>query len=143
VEAVGGGLTTGWTQADAVASCAMAGLILLGSWPLLREAVRILMEGVPARLSLREVEEAMRAVPGVAGVHDLYIWSVASRVEAVSGHVIVADPGDSQRMLQDLCRLLSDRYGLGPVTPAGRDRTVVRSLAPELRAGTDRAALML
>lgn len=109
-------LVTGWTQADAAVSCAIAGLILVGSWPLLREAVQILMEGVPARLSLPEVEDAMRAVPGVAGVHDLHIWSVTSGVEALSGHVIVADPADGQRVLQDLCRLLGDRYGLGHVT---------------------------
>jgi cobalt-zinc-cadmium efflux system protein len=109
-------LVTGWTQADAVASCGIAGLILAGSWPLLREAVQILMEGAPPHLSLPEVEEAMRVVPGVAGVHDLHIWSLTSGVEAVSGHVIVADSGDSQRVLQELCRLLNDRYGLGHVT---------------------------
>ncbi len=101
---------------DAVASCGIAGLMLAGSWPLLREAVQILMEGAPRHLSLPEVEEAMRVVPGVAGVHDLHIWSLTSGVEAVSGHVIVADPGDSQRVLQELCRLLNDRYGLGHVT---------------------------
>lgn len=109
-------LVTGWVRADAIASCGIAGLILVGSWPLLREAVRILMEGAPAHLSLPDVEEAMRGVPGVAGVHDLHIWSLGPGVEAVSGHVVVADPGDNQRVLQELCRLLSDRYGLGHVT---------------------------
>jgi len=109
-------LVTGWTRADAVASCGIAGLILVASWPLLREAVRVLMEGAPAHLSMSEVEEAMRAVPGVTGVHDLHIWSLTSGMEAVSGHVIVAGPEDRQRVLEDLCRLLSDRYGLGHVT---------------------------
>jgi cobalt-zinc-cadmium efflux system protein len=109
-------LITGWMQADAVVSFAIAGLILAGSWPLLREAVQILMEGTPPRLSLTEVEGAMRAVPGVAGVHDLHIWSLTSGMEAVSGHVLIADPGESQRVLRDLVRLLSARYGLGHVT---------------------------
>jgi cobalt-zinc-cadmium efflux system protein len=109
-------LITGWTRADAVASLGIAALILAGSWPLLREALHILMEGAPAHLSVTEVETAMREVPGVAGVHDLHIWSLTSGVEAVSGHVVVADPGEGQRVLGDLCRLLSDRYGLGHVT---------------------------
>ncbi len=109
-------LMTGWTRADAVASLGIAALILAGSWPLLREAVLILMEGAPAHLSVTEVETAMREVPGVADVHDLHIWSLTSGAEAVSGHVVVADPGERQRVLGDLCRLLSDRYGLGHAT---------------------------
>jgi cobalt-zinc-cadmium efflux system protein len=109
-------LATGWTQADAIASAGIAGLILVASWPLLREAVQILMEGAPAHLSVPEVEEAMLAVPDVAGVHDLHIWSLTSGMEAVSGHVIVTDPEKGPRVLEDLCRLLSTRYGLGHVT---------------------------
>jgi cobalt-zinc-cadmium efflux system protein len=109
-------LATGWTQADAIASAGIAGLILVASWPLLREAVQVLMEGAPAHLSVPEVEEAMRGVPGVAGVHDLHIWSLTSGMEAVSGHVIVTDPEKGQRVLEDLCRLLSHRYGLEHVT---------------------------
>src|SRR5207253_2385096 len=104
-------LTTGWVQADAAVSIGIAALILAGSWPPLHEAVRILMEGAPAHLSLTEVEEAMRGVPGVTGVHDLHIWSLTAGVEAVSGHVLVVDPGEGQRVLRDLCRLLSDRTG--------------------------------
>jgi cobalt-zinc-cadmium efflux system protein len=134
-------LVTGWTRADAVASCGIAGLILAGSWPLLREAVQILMEAAPARLSLPEVEEAMQVVPGVAGIHDLHIWSLTSGVEAVSGHVIVSDPSDSQRVLQELCRLLYDRYGLGHVTlqvetepPAGPAHP---NCAPRVRKGPE------
>jgi cobalt-zinc-cadmium efflux system protein len=109
-------LATGWTQADAIASAGIAGLILVASWPLLREAVQILMEGAPAHLSLPEVAEAMLAVPDVAGVHDLHIWSLTSGMEAVSGHVVVTAAEKGPRVLEDLCRLLSTRYGLGHVT---------------------------
>jgi cobalt-zinc-cadmium efflux system protein len=109
-------LTTGWVQADAIVSIGIAALILAGSWPLLREAVRILMEGAPPHLSLTEVEAAMRGVPGVTGVHDLHIWSLTAGLEAVSGHVLVADPAEGQRVLRDLCGMLSERYGLGHAT---------------------------
>ena len=135
-------LTTGWVQADAAVSIGIAALILAGSWPPLHEAVRILMEGAPAHLSLTEVEVAMRGVPGVTGVHDLHIWSLTAGVEAVSGHVLVADPGEGQRVLRDLCRLLSDRYGLGHATlqletEASSDPWHP-NCAPGARAGSDR-----
>jgi len=109
-------LVTGWGQADAAASVAIAGLILAASWPLLQEALQVLMEGTPKHLSVQEVEAAMRAVAGVMSVHDLHIWSLTSGMEAVSGHVVIADPRESQRVLGDLGRMLCDRFGLGHVT---------------------------
>lgn len=109
-------LMTGWTPADAVVSFGVAGLVLAGAWPLVREAVRILMEGTPRGVSLTDVQQAMSAVPGVRGVHDLHIWSLTSGMEAVSGHVLVEDLSESQRVLRDLGELLSTRFGLGHVT---------------------------
>ncbi len=109
-------LTTGWTPADALVSFGVAGLVLAGSWPLVHEAVRILMEGTPRGVSLTEVERAMCAVPGVRGVHDLHVWSLTAGVVAVSGHVLVADLGESQRLLGELGALLSTRFGLSHVT---------------------------
>ncbi len=109
-------LVTGWAQADAVVSFGVAGLMLVGSWPLLREAVEILMEGAPRGVSLTEVEQAIYTVPGVLGVHDLHIWSLTMGVGAVSGHVLVTDLAESQRVLWDLGTLLSTRFGLGHVT---------------------------
>ncbi len=109
-------LITGWTPADAVVSCGVAGLVLVGACPLVREAVTILMEGTPRGLSLIDVGRAMSAVPGVLGVHDLHIWSLTTGMEAVSGHVVVDDLSESQRVLADLGELLSARFGLGHVT---------------------------
>ncbi len=109
-------LVTGWTPADAVVGVGVAGLVLAGSWPLVREAVRILMEAAPRGVSLAEVERAMCSVPGVRGVHDMHIWSLTAGAAAVSGHVLVADPNESQRVLGDLGALLSSRFGLTHVT---------------------------
>lgn len=109
-------LVTGWTPADPLVSIGVAGLVLAGSWPLIREAVHILMEATPRGLSPAEVERAMCSVPGVRGVHDVHIWSLTAGVAAVSGHVLVADLAESQRVLGDLGALLSSRFGLTHVT---------------------------
>jgi len=109
-------LVTGWTMADPLVSFGVAGLVLAGSWPLIHEAVRILMEGTPRGVSLTAVEQAMCTVPGVRGVHDLHIWSLTAGMEAVSGHVLIADLTESQRILGDLGTLLSTRFGLDHVT---------------------------
>jgi cobalt-zinc-cadmium efflux system protein len=88
----------------------------VGSWAVTRDAVGILMEAAPRGVSLVQVEQAMRAVPGVCGVHDLHIWSLTAGVPAVSGHVLVQSAGESQRVLRDLGTLLSTRFGLNHVT---------------------------
>jgi cobalt-zinc-cadmium efflux system protein len=109
-------LVTGWIPVDPLLSFAIAGLILAGSWPLLRDAVTILMEGTPARVSLADVERAMREVPGVRDVHDLHVWSLTAGVEAVSGHVLVRDAAQSQRILGELAAMLNAKFGLRHVT---------------------------
>jgi cobalt-zinc-cadmium efflux system protein len=109
-------LVTGWTRADAIVSFGVAALVLAGSWPLLHETVSILMEGTPRGVSLTEVADAMRAVSGVRDIHDLHIWSLTAGVPAVSGHVLVEDVIESQRILGELGVLLRGRFGLSHVT---------------------------
>jgi len=58
----------------------------------------------------------MLAVPHVAGVHDLHVWTVGSGFPSVSAHVLV-DPGaDCHAIRADLAAMLRERYGLGHST---------------------------
>jgi cobalt-zinc-cadmium efflux system protein len=82
-------LVTGWTLADPIISIALALLILIGAWRLLRESTDILLEGVPGHVSMAEVQQRMLDVPGVTAVHDLHVWTVTSGMVAMSGHAIV------------------------------------------------------
>lgn len=84
-------LLTGWTPADPIISIVLSLLILVGAWRLVRESTDVLLEGVPAHIALGEVEGRMRAVPGVAAVHDLHVWTVTSGMVAMSGHVVVPE----------------------------------------------------
>ena len=64
-------------------SLLICALILVSALRLLREALHILMEGVPAHLELAAVGRAMAAEEGVHSVHDLHVWTLSS------GHVAV------------------------------------------------------
>jgi cobalt-zinc-cadmium efflux system protein len=108
--------TTGWTTVDPLTSAVIAMLIVPRTWRLLRQAVNILLEGVPAHLELGEIEAAMLEVPGVRRVHDLHVWTLTSGREAMSAHVVVDDPADSQRLLDELHRVLHARFGIDHTT---------------------------
>jgi cobalt-zinc-cadmium efflux system protein len=88
---------TGWYQADPLISIAIGLLILVGAGRLLREAVHILMEGVPRGLSVDKVAEQMRGIEGVLDVHHLNLWAVCSHIFALSAHVEIEPAYDEQR----------------------------------------------
>jgi cobalt-zinc-cadmium efflux system protein len=80
---------TGWTTIDPLLSLLICALMLGSSLRLLREVLQALMEGVPAHLSSADIGRALAAVPGVASVHDLHIWTLSSKHVALSAHVLV------------------------------------------------------
>jgi cobalt-zinc-cadmium efflux system protein len=82
-------LTTGWRQADPVASLVIAALIVPRALALLREAAHVLLEGTPRGVDTAEVDRVLRTVPGVRGVHDLHLWTITSGRHAVSAHLVV------------------------------------------------------
>ena len=94
-------LLTGWTAADPLISAFIALLILRSAWRLVRESADVLLEAVPAHISMGQVHDRLATVPGVRSVHDLHVWTVTSGVVAMSGHLVVEEPGENQRVLQE------------------------------------------
>jgi cobalt-zinc-cadmium efflux system protein len=82
-------LTTGWLQADPVASLVIAGLIAPRALSLLWEAAHVLLEGTPRGVDAAAVQRVLREVPGVLDVHDLHLWTITSGRHAVSAHLVV------------------------------------------------------
>ena len=116
--ALAGGLVlaTGWNRFDPIASLLVAGLIFWSSFVLLRESTRILLEVSPGGTEPQDVAEAMLAVPRVAEVHDLHVWTVGSGFPSVSAHVLVEAGADCHAIRLELARLLRERFGLNHST---------------------------
>jgi cobalt-zinc-cadmium efflux system protein len=105
---------TGWTQADTVASLAIACLILPRAVALLREALDVLLEAAPPGVDLEQVRAHILGVDGVLGIHDLHAWTITSGLPVLSAHVVVADDalagGHGGRVLDALCVCLGDHF---------------------------------
>ncbi|MBA3318181.1 MAG: cation transporter [Gemmatimonadales bacterium] len=106
---------TGWTPADPIVSILLSVLILVGAARLVRESTDILLESVPRHVSMAEVQRRMVAVPGVAAVHDLHVWTVTSGMIAMSGHAVVPDLEAHPGVLEGI-RAEMSRMGIGHVT---------------------------
>jgi cobalt-zinc-cadmium efflux system protein len=109
---------TGWVRTDAVLSGLIGLLIVWTAWDIIREALNILLEGLPRGIDLNDVTSAMRAVRGVLDVHDLHIWSLGSSTHALSCHVLIQDlpPSESAAILGRLNKMLERRFRIGHVT---------------------------
>jgi cobalt-zinc-cadmium efflux system protein len=107
---------TGWMPIDPLLSLLICALILYSSVQLLREALHVLMEGVPLHLDLTEIGATMAGVKGVWSVHDLHIWTLSSGRIALSAHVVLSDMQGWPGLLSALRQLLHDRYDIEHVT---------------------------
>jgi cobalt-zinc-cadmium efflux system protein len=109
---------TGRAAADPVVSVLIGVLILGTSWGVLRESVDVLLEAAPAGLDMAALARAVRDVPGVLGLHDLHVWTVASGIVACSCHVVVAEQSvrEGQQVLRAVTALLRGRFGVTHTT---------------------------
>jgi cobalt-zinc-cadmium efflux system protein len=108
-------MLTGWTLADPIVSIALALLILIGAWRLMRESTDILLEAVPRHVSVADVHSRMLGVAGVSAVHDLHVWTVTSGMVAMSGHAIVPQLASHPEVLEAIRAELA-RLGIAHVT---------------------------
>ncbi len=108
-------LATGWVRADPLVSMLIAVLVLAGAWRLVKESMDVLLEAAPAHIPLGAVHDRIASVPGVTSVHDLHLWTVTSGVIAMSGHLVVQNPADNQRVLEAIQDRLAD-LGIRHVT---------------------------
>jgi cobalt-zinc-cadmium efflux system protein len=107
---------TGWGVADPAVSIVIGGLIIYGSWGLVRESVDILLESVPPHMDLDEVRDGLMAVTGTTEVHDLHVWCLASRQYALSAHAVVAPEADHDRVLGEMADVLERKFKIQHMT---------------------------
>ncbi|HEX7300787.1 MAG TPA: cation diffusion facilitator family transporter [Solirubrobacteraceae bacterium] len=109
-------LLTGFDRADAIASLAVAALMLYTGWRLLRDAGRVLLEGAPEGVDPQAVGHALAAQPGVVEVHDLHVWEVTSGFPALAAHVLVRPGDDCHAVRRALQAMVGERFGIEHVT---------------------------
>jgi cobalt-zinc-cadmium efflux system protein len=109
-------LLTGWMTADAIASAVIAALILVASWALVREAVDVLMEAVPAHVDVDALRRALATVPGASEVHDLHVWTLTTGQYALSAHAVCDGSVDDDGMLAAMADLCAHDFRIEHVT---------------------------
>jgi cobalt-zinc-cadmium efflux system protein len=109
-------LLTGWLWLDPLVSLAINGIIVWGTWSLLRDSMAMSLDAVPPGIEPERVESFLAARPGVASVHDLHIWGMSTTETALTVHLVMPGgyPGDA--FIAELCRNLQARIAIGHAT---------------------------
>lgn len=100
--------------ADPVASLVIALLILVGSWPLLRDTVRILLQRAPAGLDVQAAQAAVLKHPAVESVNDFHVWALDDGQPVLSAVLTVAvkDLIAATRVGDELRATLKEHFGV-------------------------------
>ena len=116
---------TGMQIADPIITVVLAALMLWSSWSLVKEAVGILLERSPAHLQMEEIEQSLRLLDGVRGIHDLHVWTLSSGSIALSVHLIGETSRDMGELLHEAAHILEERFSITHTTiqvePEGSD----------------------
>lgn len=87
-------MATGWNWLDPVISMAIALVILVAGWGLLKDSLHLTMAGVPAHIEAEAVLDYLTGLPGVACVHDLHIWAASTTENVLTAHLVMPAGGD-------------------------------------------------
>ena len=109
---------TGLQWIDPLLSVFIGLLILWSGWGITREALNILLEGLPRDMKLDDVCGTLRGINGVVDVHDVHVWSLSSYSHALSCHAVIQDlpPSASDTILRDMNDVLAEQFRIHHTT---------------------------
>lgn len=91
---------TGLNILDPVISIAIAIVILLAGWGLLKDSLHLTMAGVPAQIDATAVLDYLTGLSGVQCVHDLHIWAASTTENILTAHLVMQDGGSDEFLHQ-------------------------------------------
>jgi cobalt-zinc-cadmium efflux system protein len=108
-------ILTGWPWLDPVTSLLIVAIITISTWSLLRDSANLALDAVPEGIDLAQVDATLRALPGVADVHDLHVWGLSTTKTALTAH-LVHQNGESADLIRMACLEMQTHFGIGHAT---------------------------
>ena len=109
---------TGVPGLDPLVALLIAVFIARGGFKIAKESAHILLEGAPSHVDIEEIRASILKIEKVLEVHDLHVWTIASGMNALSGHIVVPDQilSEADKAVQAINRMLLEKYGITHTT---------------------------
>ncbi len=109
-------LYSGWHLLDPIIGLVIVGLIIWGSWGLLRDSVNLIIDAVPHNVDQVAVRKFLSEIDGVTEVHDLHIWGLSTRENALTTHLVMPQSTMSDEVHRHVAEELVHHHNVHHVT---------------------------
>jgi cobalt-zinc-cadmium efflux system protein len=116
--AVAGGIImiTRWRWVDPAMSLIVSAVILATTWGLLKDSMSLSLDAVPAGVDLQQVDDYLRALPGVEEVHDLHVWGLSTTETALTAHIVRQQALPDHDLIDRIVRGVHEEFEIGHAT---------------------------
>ncbi|MBO4581132.1 MAG: cation transporter [Bacteroidales bacterium] len=99
---------THWYFVDPVIGIIVAVVITFSTWKLLKQSLRLSLDGVPDNVEYDVILHAMESHPSVVNVHHMHVWALSTTENALTAHVVLQNYDHAQAVKQELKHRLHD-----------------------------------
>jgi cobalt-zinc-cadmium efflux system protein len=107
---------TGWVWIDPVLALIIVGLILWGTWGLLRDSVSLILDAIPRYIDHIGVQNYLSQLPGVTSLHDLHIWGLSTKEVALTVHLVMPATPLSDAKYKEINKILHEQFHINHAT---------------------------
>jgi cobalt-zinc-cadmium efflux system protein len=86
---------------DAALSLIVAIIILFSTWQLLRDSLRLSLDGVPEGIEIKKIKGIVDGISGVKDFHHIHVWAISTTENALTAHMVVSRNSD-MAFIEDL-----------------------------------------
>ncbi len=102
---------TGWTIIDPIIGLVIAVVILVSTWSLLAESLRMSTDAVPEGFDVEDIKQKIEGQEGVLNVHHMHVWPISTTETALTCHVVIPS-SDRLEEVTDRVKHLLDTLGI-------------------------------
>lgn len=100
---------TGWYLIDPIIGLVVAAIILISTWHLLTQSVRLTLDGVPENVDMENLETEIAAVDGVENIHHIHVWALSTTDNALTAHILLTPGADAETVKKSIKTLLNGK----------------------------------
>lgn len=96
---------THWFWIDSVLSQIIGIVILVGTWSLLTQSIKLSMDGVPENIHPQDLKQAVLNIEGVKDFQHVHIWALSTTENALTAHLEMDEklsPKEIQSIKEDV-----------------------------------------
>ncbi len=102
--------------ADTIISVVIAVLVISGTWGLLKDCTRVLLQGAPSSLDLEKIQSRLLKEPEIDSVHDLHAWSLDGDTSILTAHICSQEKENLESTCMQVQKILREEFSIEHAT---------------------------